>query len=232
MLQTASAYCHENAHKIRTYSKGFTYIVINADNDSILIFDKDKSNHHPVLPHVFFRGKFKIDHLKGDMYIMRSELPGKKCFDNIALSRVENSNDSIDVHFSLGTAKNKYTILAKNVATGSVAQISYQDENMLTLPCSDDGYVFAIVPEESAVMLTGLCYGFQHTIKFLNFTLPGNQNLFASGATIDVSLPLFRDDIFYQWCVDSDIINISTDVFKDMIIWHCRQFLPCKYETF
>lgn len=220
---------------IRTYHNGkFTYIQLNSTNDSITIFDTHKTAHHPVLSRSYFRGKYSIERLQDNMYILAGALPGKGCRENPIVSHKRTDYDKIIVHFKLGNAKRKYQVWAKSNDNDLLYRSNpgLGERLMMELPVNADGYAFSIMPEENDNSITGIVQGFAHTIKYLNLCLPdGAGSLFSSPKEIEVSLPSFRDSIFDEWCIDGDIIQIYNYVYRDKIIWHGQEFLPCKNIT-
>jgi len=195
----------------------FTYIEITAQMDSVIIYDEDK-RHFPIIPKLY-RGSFKLNHIRDRFYSLNSKLPGKECIDNILVSHQPDESDKVTVKINLFDVNNQYKILAKGIESNNIYQYSYSDSLLLSLPIDKDGYIFSIAPAENANWIAGITYGFSHTIKYLTIP-PLKEEYFKSGGMIEISLPLFNDNIFTEWCIDGDIIQYDNDKIK----FHGQQF--------
>ena len=211
---------------MKVYYNGFTYIVIIPDSSSARIFEMNPDSNHPVLPRILHRGNFHLQYIQDGFYsIVRKELPGENCINNMNVSYVPSNSGYVKVKFTLGRSKSRYAIQAKCIETDKVYSITYPVEEELHIPITEHGYRFSIIPSDlEDISMAGISYGFSPTLKYLN--LPDVHNeIFTSEGCVEISLPYFDDGIFDLWCIDGDIMQINNKILNDKIIWHGKEFL-------
>lgn len=205
------------------YRNFLTWIIVDSCYKSAYIYEFDNSLH-PVLSEIIYRGHFNIVALKENFYSLQSELPGKSCLDSINIYHWKSDSNIVKIRFLLGMAKKEYTIVAKSIKTDTVYKINYPQKCKLILPVEEEVYIFSIIPSVTDYYsLSVICSGFGHTIKYLN--LPQiEKDYFSYPGYIEISLPLFDDDIFNIWCANGEIIRINKQILNDKIIWHGKEF--------
>ena len=206
---------------IKAYHNGYTHLFVDFQDMTLKIIEFDDNPHQPIFSRNIFRGKFKLEHIKDDFFSIHAELPGKKCINSMEVSTIPSNTNEVEVKFLLGESKYRYLIKAKNIITGSAHVINYPETRILHLPCGSGGYTFAILPKEDFMnVISGITYGFQGTLKYLELPFLLSMDAINSPCCVDITLPLFNDDIFDLWCIEGDILQINNQVLNEKIIWH------------
>lgn len=209
---------------LMVYRNSLTYIAVDSCYKTAYFYETD-DNPHPILSGTIYRGEFNIIPIKDNFYSLNSELPGKSCIDNIDIRHTSHYNSiNITVKLKLGNSTKQYYILAKSTRSGATYQIEYPQEDELCLPVEVEGYEFSIKPLTfEYYSYSALCPGFGHSLKYLNLPVI-NKSFFSTPGSIEISLPLFNDDIFNRWCLNGEIMRINKQILNDKIIWHGKEF--------
>ncbi|MCM1224279.1 MAG: hypothetical protein NC548_58485 [Lachnospiraceae bacterium] len=187
--------------------------------DSIVIYEEDKQLHHHLIP-LIYRGKFSLTYMQNNFYSVNSDLPGKDCINNIRIFHEADETDTLTIKIDLNDVKYSYMITAQGIGLDRKYQFIYNENNIIRLPIDEDGYLFSIAPMDyMGGFMTGTTDGFTNTIKFLNLP-PMKKDIFQSGGYIEISLPLFNDDIFTEWCINGDIMQFE----NNKILFHGQEF--------
>lgn len=209
------------------YNNTLTYIKMTSSMDSVVIYEEDKQYRH-FIP-LIYRGKFKLTKIQNYFYSVRSDFPGKACIDNMHIFHETYESETLTVRINLNNTYNRYIITACGIGSGKNYKYIYNEKLTMSLPIDKEGYLFSIAPMDYyfGAFMTGISDGFTNTIKFLNLPLM-EKDLFQSGGIIEISLPMFNDNIFTEWCIDGDIMFFK----NNKIIFHGQEFNIYRYKYY
>lgn len=198
--------------KSGTYNYLYTYISIDSKTSEAKIFQYDF--YELVALDTTYRGIFKIKHIKDRFYSLEAKLPGLECIEDIILSSNKDSSlheNTCRVNFKLGDInkiKGSYLIMAKRMSDGTLFQMEYGVDSYMTLEGNITEYEFAILSQYDLRDLPFTLTGYNNTIKFLKLPTFDSVNLVGNNI-FQISLPLFRDEMFFELCINGKIIEIK-----------------------
>lgn len=187
----------------------YTYISIDEGSQTGKIFE-----YHPftlVFCDTVYRGQFKLSHIRGDFYSIESRLPGQDCIDNMITTCKKDTSIQSNINivkFNLGEISGTYLIMAKRLSDGKIFQKIYDDSFYMALENDNQGYEFAILPQFNLTNFPFNLNGYNETIKFLKIP-PFDSGYFDGNNYLEINLPLFSDQIFFDWCLDGVIVEIK-----------------------
>ena len=184
-------------------------VVVNTC-DSTLEFYETEHLGHWILGDTICRGKARLRHIKNDFYQLSANLPGINCMEGINIHRIPQLGSNVNLRINLPDIKYEFSILARPFGKDTLIENTYTRKSRIKIPVDEEGYQLAIATKHQPGFfpLNSTC--FSNTIKFLR--LPDlDPSLFRSGCDLIIDIPSFRENCFFEWNLNGEIIRMNED---------------------